>query len=157
MDIIIRKATVEDAEQMDKINRQILPENYELSFWIGVLSSPNTVAYVIEETKDDTKSIVGYSVTALDYDNQRRIIEHVYSIAILQDYRQKGFGKQLFENTEKNLKEKWRIKKVTLHVRKNNKAAIKFYHKVGYGRLKKVKEYYGKKQDAYLMGRLLFV
>ena len=147
----IRKAKYEDASSMDKVNRMILPENYELDIWQMLLSSSDTISYVLE----DKNTIVGYVIVALDYDNLTRVIGHVYSLGMLSEYRRKGYGKQLLEKAEDDLIKKG-INKVILCVRKTNKSAIKFYSKLKYNGIKEVKEYYGKKQDAFLMKKILF-
>lgn len=148
---MIRKATVDDAEILDQINRKVLPENYPLSFWIEHLEAPSTANFVIEEKEN----IVAYVLAVLHYDNKKNIEGHIYSIGVLPESRRKGYGQMLLEAAEKRLKEICDIRCVTLHVRKTNKGAITFYHKLGYMRSKKVKEYYGKNQDGFLMKKLL--
>ena len=153
---MIRKATVEDAEVMDKINRKVLPENYPLDFWIEYIGSPYSSTFIVEVKNENDESVaVGYILAGLEHNKQNRVIGHVYSIGILPEHRGKGYGRLLLENIETDLRMHYNIPAITLHVRKTNKGAIKFYNKSDYFRAKKIKEYYGKKTDGFLMKKTL--
>ena len=156
----IRIATVEDAEEMDRMNRLVLPENYPVEFWRSVIDHHTSSNFIIEE--DTTieneegehitkKKAVAYILAIVKYNNQKRLIGHVYSIGVLPEHRRKGYGKMLLEAIEKDFQAGWQVNSVTLHCRKDNKNAISFYHKCGYQRKKKVKGYYGKGNDGLLM------
>lgn len=147
----IREANVNDANEMDRINRLVLTENYPIDFWVTVLMANHSSKYVIEEDSN----IVAYIIGAIEEDNQKRMKGHVYSIGVLPSNVRKGYGKQMLIAFENDLKKRFGISKVTLHVRKTNKSAISFYDKCGYQRIKKVKEYYGKDQDGFLFEKNL--
>ena len=154
---MLRQATTNDATKLDELNRKVLPENYPLDFWIDHIEASPVAKYVIEEDENDTedtkdtKKIVAYVLAVLQYDNQKRIIGHIYSIGVEMECRKKGYGKMLLDAAEKYLRKIQDIHCITLNVRKTNVGAISFYQKLDYTRVKKVKEYYGKKQDGFLM------
>jgi ribosomal protein S18 acetylase RimI-like enzyme len=174
---MLRQATTNDAPKLDELNRKVLTENYPLEFWTEYIGASATAKYVIEEEqendennennendennennendknneKDDKKKIVAYILAVLQHDKQKRVIGHVYSIGVLPECRKKGYGKRLLDASEKCLRRIRDIKCMTLHVRKTNTGGISFYQKLDYMRIKKVKEYYGKKQDGFLM------
>ena len=148
----IRKTILKDIKSMDNVNRLVLPENYDLDTWNKIISSPNTISYILEENKNN---IVGYIVVVLKNDNQNSIIGHIYSIGIIPKYQHKGYGYKFMKIIENDLITKKSANRITLHVRFSNKPAIKFYTKLKYGKIKKVKEYYGKKQHAWLMTKTI--
>jgi len=142
----LRKATIEDVTDMDRINRLVLPENYPLNLWTAVISAQKGSNFVIERDNE----IVAYIIGVVDLDKQDRIKGHVYSIGVLPDNTRKGYGKMLLDAFEHDLKDRFGVTNVTLHVRKTNKDAIAFYQRCGYQCEKKVKEYYGRGNDGYL-------
>ena len=146
----IRKALSSDIDAIDKCNRIVLPENYDRKTYESLFEFEGFVSFVVEE--DD--KIVGYVMAFLDKDSKKKIIGHIMSIGILKDYRRRGYGRKLLELAENDLKERFKIKCITLHVRKKNKAAYKLYCKMHYGRIKKVKDYYEDNEDAYLMKKV---
>lgn len=157
----IRRASIDDAIEMDRINRLVLPENYPLDFWTTVLNVNHSSNYVIEvdghnHNEEDKKIIVGYVLGAVEEDNQKRLKGHVYSIGVLPQYTRKGYGGMLLTSFENDLIQRFGVKKVTLHVRKTNKGAITFYNRNDYSRVKKVKEYYGKGNDGFLFEKVLY-
>ena len=149
---MLRVATVEDAYEMDRINRLVLPENYPLDFWENIIKSPSASNFVI---MDPEEGMVAYILAAVQYNKQHRLTGHVYSIGVLPEHLRRGYGSQLLQAFEKDAAAGWQVRTVTLHVRKTNKGALSFYHKNGYGRKKKVKEYYGKGKDGFLLEKIL--
>lgn len=153
---VTRKATIEDADSMDRLNRMLLPENYPIEFWKAVINLNHSSNHVIEvDGEDGNPIIVAYILGAVEHDNQQRLKGHVYSIAVLPNHRRKGYASQLLQVFESDLKTRFGVGKITLHVRKTSKGAISFYHRNEYQRIKKVKEYYGKGNDGYLFEKLL--
>ena len=145
--IIIRKAELTDNTKIDECNRKVLPENYEIEVYDNILKSSSTSCFVA----DNDNEIVGYILTTLQYDNKKNIIGHIISIGVIDEYRKHGLGSKLLAAAEDDLRSKYKIGYLSLHVRKRNKDAIIFYSKMGFMRAKKVKEYYGKNEDAFLM------
>lgn len=148
---MIRTATVKDAPEMDRLNRLVLPENYPLEFWESIINTPSSFNFVIE----DSGEMIAYVLAAVQYNKQRRLTGHVYSIGVHPEHTRKGYGSQLLKAFENKIVEEWKVRTATLHVRKTNKNAIFFYHKNGYTRKKKVKDYYGKGSDGFLMEKIL--
>lgn len=164
---MIRRALVADAEDMDRINRMVLPENYPIDFWRQLIQSPSSSNFIVKNEQNET---VAYILSAAQFNKQQRLTGHVYSIGVLPEYSRKGYGSLLLKAIEndyrnpwdvkidgihKSVNGAWNIRTITLHVRKTNKKAIDFYHKNGYLRKKKVKDYYGKGNDGFLMERIL--
>lgn len=76
---------------------------------------------------------------------------NIYDIAVLPDYRRKGFAKRLLEKAEEFCKEN-KISKLMLEVRESNTGARKLYSGFGCIEEGKRKNYYNNpKEDAILM------
>ena len=182
MNFEIREGTFQDWREIDRINRAVLPENYDEFFYKQMLMSPGTMCFLAVKSDDkqkdnvdedldkdlyedldedldegiqikDSREIVGYIITILQLDNQKRLSSHVMSIGILDEYRRKGIGAKLIDATINLIKTKFPVvKSMTLHVRKSNKSAYGFYCKQNFSRAKVIKKYY-QDEDAYLMKR----
>ena len=179
----IRIGTIDDWKEIDRVNRKVLPENYDEITYRTLLTSPTTICYVAVANNDtntpvsdknedtepefddeldegfpekDMREIVGYVIIILQFDNQQRLSAHIFSIGLLEEYRQQGIGARLLEMVEQTIRTKFQaVRSITLHVRKSNKSAYKFYCKTGYSRAKVVKKYY-QTEDAYLMKKMMF-
>ena len=75
---------------------------------------------------------------------------HVVSIAVLPDYRQKGIGRALVEESIAGVKLK-KSDELYLEVRCSNSEAIRLYEKLGFVIKQRLKAYYRDGEDAYLM------
>lgn len=150
VNVKVRKATVDDAYKMDIINRKVMSCNYTYDFWFVSLASECSSSYVLMINNE----IVGYILGGIIQDENLRQVGYVYSVGILEEYRRRGYATILFTAFEENLKSRYNIDSVTLHVRKGktNKGAVSFYLKNDYKIVKTVKGYYGPIfRDGYLM------
>ena len=74
----------------------------------------------------------------------------ILMISVEPTYQRQKIGERLLNEFIKiTIKEK--IKVIELEVRIDNKKAIKFYEKNGFKRVKKIKEFYQNREDAYTM------
>jgi Acetyltransferases len=80
---------------------------------------------------------------------------HVVSIAVLENYRRRGIGKQLLLSSMQKMREAYGAEEVYLEVRVSNYPAISLYEKLGYRKVKLLKHYYADGEDAYLMAKSL--
>lgn len=156
--INIRKATLDDIDEIDKCNRLVLPENYDKKIYEQVFGYDGISSFVV--TKEKTNKIIGYIISYVQQDNTKKttipsLEGHIMSIGILEDYRRKGYGKKLLECVENDLKKRFNIKYMTLHVRKTNKPAQYLYSKLYYNRHKKIKKYYDNNKDDFLMKKYI--
>jgi len=76
------------------------------------------------------------------------------SLAIDKKYRKLGMGKKLAYFMLRKFN-KVGLKKALLEVRTTNKNAISFYEKMGFKIKKTLKDFYGKKENGYLMEKRL--
>ncbi|HEC88353.1 MAG TPA: ribosomal-protein-alanine N-acetyltransferase [Thermoplasmata archaeon] len=128
----IRKCKREDLEDVYEIERVSFPYPYPKIIFYDYIEK---LFFVAEEKE----KIIGYVIA----DDERSLI---VSIAVHPEYRNKGYGKKLMEHVLKLMKGK-----VFLQVRKSNKSAISFYHKMGFKEIKEIEKYYMNGENAILM------
>lgn len=150
----VRLARMDDIDQIVKINRFALPENYPYYFFVEHLKEYGAAFYVA----DVNGEVVGYIMPRIEWGfsniKQLPILVkkgHVVSIAVLEQYRNKGIGKALLEASLKAMKEIYGAEEVYLEVRVSNEPAIHLYKKLGFKEVKVLKHYYADGEDAYLM------
>lgn len=142
--ITYRVADFKDSIQIDKINRECLPENYELETIIAFILGGRNCSYVALD--DDV--IVGYCLVLIDQSKQA----HIVSLAVSSNYRRLNIAKRLILSSLTSIK-KIGFDNTFLFVRPSNKNALALYEKLGFTLLHKKPEYYEDKEDAYVMIR----
>lgn len=158
-DFIIRNARMDDIDEIMRINRLTLPENYPYYFFVEHLKEYG-LAFFVAVTNEG--KIVGYIMPRIEwgFSNLKQLPTlvrkgHVVSIAVLEEYRRKGIGTALLESSMRSMKNEYNADEVYLEVRVSNYAAIRLYEKLGFKKVKVLKSYYADGEDAYLMARPL--
>lgn len=75
---------------------------------------------------------------------------NINNVAVLPDYRRKGYGKLLLSHLITYAKEH-HLSFLTLEVRASNEGAIRLYESCGFGAVGRRKKYYDNREDAILM------
>ncbi|BFH73286.1 ribosomal protein S18-alanine N-acetyltransferase [Sulfurisphaera javensis] len=150
----VRIARITDIDEIIKINRLALPENYPYYFFVEHLKEYEAAFYVAEVDGQ----IVGYIMPRIEwgFSNLKQLPSlvkkgHVVSIAVLEPYRRMGIGTALLQASLKAMKEVYGAEEVYLEVRVSNTPAINLYKKLGFKEVKILKHYYADGEDAYLM------
>lgn len=150
----IRPFRPEDLEEVERINRVFLPENYPSYFFIeNYRRFPNS--FLVAE--DGEGKVVGYVMCRVESYFLRDytiLLGHVLSIAVSRRHRRRGIGRALMEGAESGLKE-YGADAVYLEVRVSNEPAIKLYETLGYKKRGIIPSYYADGEDAYLMYKML--
>ncbi len=112
--------------------------------------SKDFLEYLMETTDffrvaKDNDNIVGYACGEIVY-----TYGHLISIAVLENYRNRGIGSSLLKMFIDFLKER-RILLLYLEVSKENYNAIKFYLRKGFEIIDEIPNYYPDGSDAYIM------
>ena len=74
----------------------------------------------------------------------------IYAIGVLPEYQSQGIGTRLVNSICNILKDKG-CKKLFLHVRVGNKEGIKFYQRLGFFEISRIKEFYSWGEDSFRM------
>lgn len=149
---IIRRCDPSDIIPVMEINLKTLPEHYSDYFYESLLAELPE-AFLVAEVE---KKLVGYIMCKIEYgfSNFKKLgfvkKGHVVSVAVLPDYRQKGIGRALVEESIMGVKLK-KSDELYLEVRCSNNEAIKLYEKLGFVIKQRLKAYYRDGEDAYLM------
>ena len=149
---IIRRCDPSDIIPVMEINLKTLPEHYSDYFYESLLAELPE-AFIVAEIE---KKLVGYIMCKIEYgfSNFKKLgfvkKGHVVSVAVLPDYRQKGIGRALVEESMMGVKLK-KSDELYLEVRCSNNEAIRLYEKLGFVIKQRLKAYYRDGEDAYLM------
>lgn len=149
---IIRRCDPSDIIPVMEINLKTLPEHYSDYFYESLLAELPE-AFIVAEVE---KKLVGYIMCKIEYgfSNFKKLgfvkKGHVVSVAVLPEYRNKGIGKALVEESIAGVKLK-KSDELYLEVRCSNTDAIRLYEKLGFSTKQRLKAYYRDGEDAYLM------
>ena len=149
---IIRRCDPSDIIPVMEINLKTLPEHYSDYFYESLLAELPE-AFIVAEVD---KKLVGYIMCKIEYgfSNFKKLgfvkKGHVVSVAVLPEYRQKGIGRALVEESMAGVKSK-KSDELYLEVRCSNNEAIRLYEKLSFIIKQRLKAYYRDGEDAYLM------
>ena len=151
-DCSIRRAEPSDLIPVMEINLKTLPEHYSDYFYESLLAEIPE-AFLVAEIGGKH---VGYIMCKTEYgfSNFKKLgfvkKGHVVSIAVLDDYRKKGIGRILVEESVKGVKSK-KCAEFQLEVRCRNNDAVRLYEKLGFVIRQQLNAYYRDGEDAFLM------
>ena len=151
-DVIFRRAEASDLIPVMEINLKTLPEHYSDYFYESLLAEIPE-AFIVAEVNGKH---VGYVMCKTEYgfSNFKKLgfvkKGHVVSIAVLEEFRKKGIGKALVEESIKGVKIK-KCDEFYLEVRCSNNEAVRLYEKLGFVIKQQLNAYYRDGEDAFLM------
>jgi ribosomal-protein-alanine N-acetyltransferase len=151
-DCDIRRAEPSDLIPIMEINLKTLPEHYSDYFYESLLAEIPE-AFIVAEIAGKH---IGYIMCKTEYgfSNFKKLgfvkKGHVVSIAVLEEYRKKGIGQALVEESVNGIKLK-KCDEFYLEVRCSNNDAVRLYEKLGFTIRQKINVYYRDGEDAYLM------
>lgn len=145
--MILRKVRASDIKKMVEIEIANFKEpwNYKTLYYESQLS-PNT-RFLGLYIDNQIISYVGFWIM-LDYID-------IINIAVDNNYQRQGLATRLLAEVE-DFANTMAITKISLEVNVNNLAAYNLYNKLGYRKVRTIKNYYDRlKEDAYLMQKEL--
>jgi ribosomal protein S18 acetylase RimI-like enzyme len=147
MNIDLKPANIEDVVLMDKLNREALPENYNIEEWKSVFKSFPKMSYCAWHGD----KLVGYvlvmaSGSFFSFSSEA----HIASFAVDAKYRKRGIGKSLLRACMLNL-HNLNYSRVTLNVRVDNEPAIAVYKSLNFVVDYEERGYYSDGTNAYNM------
>jgi len=131
-DCILRRCELGDIIPVMEINLRTLPEHYSDYFYESLLEELSE-AFVVAEISG---KIVGYIMCKMEhgFSNFKKLgfvkKGHVVSIAVMNEYRSKGFGSALVNESIKGVKIR-QCSELYLEVRCSNNDAVRLYEKLG--------------------------
>ncbi len=148
----IRRAGPSDLISIMEINLKTLPEHYS-DYFYGCLLAELPEAFIVAEIGGKH---VGYIMckTEFGFSNFKKLgfvkKGHVVSIAVLDEYRKKGIGNALVEESVNGIKLR-KCDEFYLEVRCSNNDAVRLYEKLGFVIRQQLNAYYRDGEDAFLM------
>lgn len=148
----IRRAVTSDLISIMEINLKTLPEHYSDYFYESLLAELPE-AFIVAEVGEKR---VGYIMckTEFGFSNFKKLgfvkKGHVVSIAVIEEYRRKGIGSVLVEESVNGIKLR-NCDEFYLEVRCSNGEAVRLYEKLGFVIRQQLNTYYRDGEDAYLM------
>ncbi len=152
-DCNIRRAQTSDIIPVMEINLKTLPEHYSDYFYESLLAELPE-AFIVAEIGGS--HVVGYIMckTEHGFSNFKKLgfvkKGHVVSVAVLDEFRNKGIGRALVEESVKGIRSR-KCDEFYLEVRCSNNEAVRLYEKLGFVIRQQLNAYYRDGEDAYLM------
>ncbi len=141
-----------DLQDVMKINRVALPENYSDFFFVDLYRRFPETFVVAEEDGKVVAYIMCRVETGLSNFGLGGLVKkgHVVSVAVMPQQRRKGIGEALMKNAMEGMRQ-YNAKQCYLEVRVTNDAAVKLYKKLGFEITRTVHGYYADGEDAHVM------
>ena len=152
----LRKFGPDDLDEVMRINRVCLHENYTDYFFMD-LHERHPETFIVAE--EDGK-IAGYIMCRIEVGLSNFGLGglmrkgHVVSIAVLQQSRRKGVAQELMKTAMEGMRH-YKAKQCYLEVRVTNDAGIGLYKKLGFDISRTIHGYYSDGEDAYVMSKKL--
>ena len=130
---MIRRARLEDLDEIMKIERQSFPVAWEYSIFLNIclqggrISTGESGSLLMDVIEKNDK-VIGYAVWEID---TRTAEGHILNLAIQVDERRKGKGKMLLVHILNHLKTN-SVHTCRLEMRENNSAAKGLYESIGF-------------------------
>lgn len=146
MSIKIEKATIEDLDELQRIERECFKEEaFSRERLTFLLETPNATGLL---AKIDNK-IVGFIIGLIKTRGKARIGQ-ILTLDVATENRRTGIGFRLLNELE-HVFAKDSVKAVYLEVREDNEAALELYHKKGYFEIEPLQNYYSRGVHGFRM------
>ena len=145
MRIKLRRLSLSDLDQVERIERSAYPTPWSRSMFAGELAKPSSLSLGAYD-EDAAGVLVGYLIISRYVDAW-----HIMNVAVAPAYRRRGIAKRLLEElfrlTEGDAKRGY-----TLEVRVSNATAIGLYERLGFQATGLRRAYYtDNREDALIM------
>ena len=152
----LRKFEPDDLQDVMRINRVCLPENYTDMFFVDLHERfPDT--FIVGE---EDHELVGYIMSRIEVGLSNfglgGLIRkgHVVSLAVMPQARRKGVAAGLLKAAMEGMSG-YKARQIYLEVRVTNGAGVDLYKKVGLEVTRTIPGYYSDGEDAYVMSKKL--
>ncbi len=142
--MILRRCKEKDLDRVLQIEKICFKHPYDYFTFLYFLMRETDSFYVAEENGQ----IIGYVISSV-----RNGKGNIVSIAVLPEFRRKGIGSKLMEESLNFLLKK--VDYVELQVRVSNEEAIGFYRKLGFEEAGFIPNYYLDGEDALIMSKTI--
>ena len=149
MNPTIRKMVIEDLEQVAELEQRSFSDSWSKHLLEDMLNSELDEAWVLEEEPGTVAAYANFRFFSGEGELMR--------IAVLPEFRGRGYSRKLMERLEKSSLERG-VPELTLEVRAGNGAAIRLYKSCGFQTEAVRKDYYrNPREDALILWRRGFL
>ena len=144
MQTTIEDASIKMLDELFEIEKQSFEEEAFSKQQIGyLLTDYNAISLV---ARVDGK-IAGFIISEIEL-VRNLLVGHIMTVDVAVAFRRKGIATRLMLESENILTDRG-VSEIRLEVREANEAAIQLYEKLGYKRVSKLDNYYGKEHGLY--------
>jgi ribosomal-protein-alanine N-acetyltransferase len=141
----IEDASIRHLDRLYEIERECFKKEAFAKKQIAqLLTDYNSIGLIAE----DNDKIEGFIIGALCFE-RTALSGHILTLDVSLSHRRQGIGERLLLGIERVFKEKG-AKTCHLEVREDNDTALGLYEKLGYKKIGKLENYYGKAHGVYL-------
>jgi ribosomal-protein-alanine N-acetyltransferase len=145
--IVIRPMEIDDLKKVLEIEEQSFPVPWTHGLFFSELTRNRYARYFVLEKANEVVGYLGLWHKGSNF--------HITNIAIIEKLRREGYGEKFLKFIEK-IAATYRIKKISLEVRRSNCIAQDMYRKYGYKVMRVLRNYYQEeKEDALIMEKKL--
>jgi [ribosomal protein S18]-alanine N-acetyltransferase len=152
----LRKFEPDDLQDVMRINRVCLPENYTDMFFMDLHERFPETFVVAEEDHD----LIGYIMCRIEVGLSNYGLGglirkgHVVSLAVMPQARRRGVASALLNGAMAGMVN-YKAKQIYLEVRVTNEAGVNLYKKLQMEITRTIPGYYSDGEDAYVMSKKL--
>ncbi len=139
----LRQFSLSDIDEIQKIEKTSFPSKIAYSKnYFRKIYRKFPEGFIVAK---NGRKILGYAISQL-----RKFSGELISIAVNEKWRRKKIGTKLLKFVLAEFK-KMKARRAIIQVREGNARAVAFYGKFGFRILKKIRNYYGNGDNAFLM------
>ena len=146
--IVIRPMEIDDLKKVLEIEKQSFTVPWTQDLFFSELTKNRYARYFVLEKGDEVVGYLGLWHKGSNF--------HITNIAINEKVRRKGYGEKLLKFVEK-IAAIYRIKKISLEVRRSNYIAQDMYKKYGYKAMRVLRNYYQEEREDALVMQKKFI
>jgi ribosomal-protein-alanine N-acetyltransferase len=145
----IEDASISHLDRLYEIERECFEKEAFAKKQIARLLTEYDSISLVAKQND---KIEGFIITTINV-GRKTMNGHILTLDVSPNHRREGIGQRLLQEIEEILKRK-NVETCHLEVREDNTSAIGLYEKMGYRKIGKLENYYGKANGLYFVKNL---
>jgi [ribosomal protein S18]-alanine N-acetyltransferase len=145
MNVQIEDASMRLLNELYEIEKQCFQEEAFSKQQIGYLLTDYNAISLVAKVDDE---IAGFIIGRIEL-TRNLLLGHIMTIDVAPLYRRRGIAQRLMLEVEETFRQK-SVREIRLEVREGNSAALGLYKKLGFEKISRLENYYGKTHGLYL-------
>ena len=139
---VIRPMEIDDLKKILELEKQSFPAPWTYDLFFSELTRNRYARYFVLEKDKEIIGYFGFWHKGANF--------HITNIAITEKFRRKGYGGKLLKFVDE-IAASYKIKKISLEVRRSNCIAQDMYKKYGYKVTRFLRDYYQEEKEYALV------